>query len=128
MTPTHAVGWPAAGRAAAGAREPAETADTHAPLCPNDGHGGLRRLQLRAPLARITRPRSNDKTALRTDHPHPFPPTPCSKADLEALAKELNPVVPFWDPLVLADQTCEFACLLAPDPSRATSETLGRHE
>jgi hypothetical protein len=28
-----------------------------------------------------------------------------SKKDLEALAKKLNPVVPFWDPLKLSDQT-----------------------
>ena len=40
-----------------------------------------------------------------------------TKADLEALAKELNPVIGFWDPLCLADQTF---CASQLNPSSAS--------
>merc|ERR1719353_2835892 len=41
--------------------------------------------------------------SLRHARPAAAPPLMETKADLEALAKDLNPAVGFWDPLALSD-------------------------
>jgi hypothetical protein len=50
-----------------------------------------------------------------------------TKADLEALAPKLNPVVPFWDPLGLADATFWDADNFAIDASNEATIGFLRH-